>query len=70
MAIGLQSCEEAPTNCPTSKQVFGAVLASGLWNPTKTPPVFQNFTVTVPSPFPAGPAKLNVAYFTLIGVRI
>lgn len=30
--------------------------------------MFQNFTVTVPS-FPAGPAKLNLAYFTLVGVR-
>ncbi|KAJ5273306.1 hypothetical protein N7478_008431 [Penicillium angulare] len=49
---------------------MGTVLYNGAFDPvyheTYLPP-YQNFTVTVPSKFPAGNLQVNVAHFSLVG---
>ncbi|KAF8737485.1 hypothetical protein AX14_012783 [Amanita brunnescens Koide BX004] len=66
-AMGLASCASGPCSPPALDNFFGTVLEYGLYTPTKTPPVFQNFSVKVPDWWQGGPAQLNVAYFSLIG---
>ncbi|KAI8970727.1 hypothetical protein BD414DRAFT_510689 [Trametes punicea] len=74
VAIGLLSCAEmSPTgSCDVidTSQGIGTVLYSGPYSPvqrTGGTDLSQNFTVTVPSDFPAGAAALSVAHFSLIG---
>lgn len=59
------------TPCRTPDQVLGNVLYSGPYTPIQYSdniPEYQNFSVPVPDWYSAGPAQLNVVYFSLIGV--
>ncbi|KAI1794784.1 hypothetical protein LXA43DRAFT_1058811 [Ganoderma leucocontextum] len=71
VAIGLLSCAPAGT-CdgidPT--QELGSVLFAGPYAPQAVPgstTLVQNYTVTIPSDFPSGPALLSVPHFVLVG---
>ncbi|KAF9065038.1 hypothetical protein BDP27DRAFT_1425213 [Rhodocollybia butyracea] len=70
LVIGLASC----ANCPGPSKELGTTLYNGGFDPkftskpgTTTLPPHQNFTLTVPSTFPQGPAQLGVAHFALVG---
>ena len=77
VAIGLLSCagRAPPGTCdgidPT--QELGTVLFAGPYAPQVAVPggttLVQNYTVTIPSDFPSGPALLSVPHFVLVGVR-
>ncbi|KAF9445455.1 hypothetical protein P691DRAFT_675614 [Macrolepiota fuliginosa MF-IS2] len=72
VVIGVQSCV---TRCPAPSDTMGQVLYSGSYNPQRDPAnrtkqPFQNFTVTVPSNLPKGPAQIGVAHFSLIGAGL
>ena len=76
VAIGLLPCAgRAPAGTcdgidPT--QELGTVLFAGPYTPQAVPgstTLVQNYTVTVPSDFPSGPALLSVPHFVLVGVR-
>lgn len=70
VAIGVASCTSAP--CRSPADILGDVLYSGPYTPipySNVEPEYQNFTVSVPNGFPAGPAQLNIAHFYLVGVR-
>ncbi|KAF8737482.1 hypothetical protein AX14_012781 [Amanita brunnescens Koide BX004] len=70
VAIAVASCANTP--CRTPDQVLGDVVYKGPYTPflySNIIPEYQNFTVSIPSGFPAGPAQLNVAHFSLVGVR-
>ncbi|KAI9057494.1 hypothetical protein FKP32DRAFT_1598230 [Trametes sanguinea] len=73
VAIGIQSCVNGPAGqCPagTSSGNIGTPLFQGLYAPTPVgnghSDLAQNFTVTVPSFLPPGPALLSVAHFALV----
>ena len=75
MAIGLITCVgRAPSGtCEgfSTAEQFGSVLFAGPYTPHLPPgstTLVQNFTVTVPNDFQAGPAALSVAHFNLVGV--
>ncbi|KAM5538613.1 hypothetical protein V8D89_007642 [Ganoderma adspersum] len=75
VAIGLLSCVgQAPAGTcdgidPT--QELGTVLFAGPYAPQAAVPggttLVQNYTVTIPSDFPSGPALLSVPHFVLVG---
>ena len=70
VAIGVASCASSP--CRSPADILGDVVYSGPYTPipySNVQPEYQNFTVSVPNGFPAGPAQLNVAHFYLVGVR-
>ena len=54
-------------------QELGTVLFAGPYAPQAATPggttLVQNYTVTIPSDFPSGPALLSVPHFVLVGVR-
>lgn len=73
IAIGFWPCN-GPCNRTDVTEVMGNLVYSGAYNPQLTSagwkPPYQNFTVTVPSQFvPGSEVSLNVAHFSLIGVR-
>ncbi|KAF9058772.1 hypothetical protein BDP27DRAFT_1240304 [Rhodocollybia butyracea] len=70
LIIGLASC----TNCPGPSKSLELLCVIFLYNGGFDPepgtgslPPHQNFTLTVPSTFPQGPAQLGVAHFALVG---
>ncbi|KAF8336750.1 hypothetical protein F5887DRAFT_1078552 [Amanita rubescens] len=68
IVIAVDSC--AMTPCRTPDQVLGDVLYSGPYTPYQYSNVvaeYQNFSIPIPTWYSAGPAQLNVAYFSLIG---
>ncbi|KAI0755329.1 hypothetical protein C8Q80DRAFT_1266798 [Daedaleopsis nitida] len=74
VAIGLLSCvNKAPAGtCDgiDNSEEFGSVLYAGPYDPKLAPgtgSLVQNYTVTVPDGFQAGPAVLGVAHFNLVG---
>ena len=73
IAIGFWPCNGACNETDVT-QVLGSLAYSGPYNPQLTgeawKPPYENFTVTVPSHFvPGSEVSLNVAHFSLIGVR-
>ncbi|KAE9405576.1 hypothetical protein BT96DRAFT_934816 [Gymnopus androsaceus JB14] len=75
LVIALLSCASA--SCPGPSEELGTVLYDGPFSPvfttepgTTTLPPHQNFTLTVPESFAAGPAQLGVAHFSLIGASV
>ncbi|KAI0669156.1 hypothetical protein C8Q78DRAFT_198555 [Trametes maxima] len=76
VAIGLLSCvgQAPPGTCDgiDTTEEIGFPIYAGPYTPQLRPggsDLFQNFTVTVPQGFPAGPAALSVAHFSLVGAR-
>ena len=74
VVIGFWACN-GPCNETDVSQIMGNVVYNGPYSPQLVDPGFkppyQNFTVTVPSHFvPGSEVSLNVAHFTLIGVRL
>ncbi|KAI0632497.1 hypothetical protein C8Q77DRAFT_1218845 [Trametes polyzona] len=77
VAIGLLPCagRAPPGTCDgidTTEQI-GIALYAGSYTPQLRPggsDLFENFTVSVPSDFPSGPAALSVAHFSLVGVSV
>ncbi|KAJ7023070.1 hypothetical protein C8F04DRAFT_970561 [Mycena alexandri] len=71
VVIGFLSCNGRPA-CPAASEVLGSILYNGPFNPQfvtgVSRPPHQNFTVTIPSTFPSGPAQLAVSHFSLVGV--
>ncbi|KAF9058875.1 hypothetical protein BDP27DRAFT_1239907 [Rhodocollybia butyracea] len=84
LIIGLASCTNCPAwnYCASFLCTFSRLLltfccscTNGGFDPeftsepgTGSLPPHQNFTLTVPSTFPQGPAQLGVAHFALVGV--
>ena len=74
IAIGFWPCN-GPCNRTDVTEVMGSLVYSGPYNPQLNTtanwrPPYQNFTVTVPEHFtPGSEVSLNVAHFSLIGVR-
>ncbi|KAF8956515.1 hypothetical protein BDZ97DRAFT_1851249 [Flammula alnicola] len=69
MVIGFVPCTTA-TTCPPPDGQIGSVLFNGHFNPQlhEIPAEpYQNFTVTIPTFTPVGPAQVLTARFHLIG---
>ena len=70
LVIAVNPCGGPCHNPPGD--ALGTILFNGPWNPQfQTSPPFgplQNFTLTLPSTLPAGPAQLAVFHVALIGV--
>ncbi|KAF8885680.1 hypothetical protein CPB84DRAFT_1788131 [Gymnopilus junonius] len=70
LVIGLFSCFNGPAGCPGPEEV-GTVLFNGKFKPTvhtgEQFQIYENFSLTVPSDFPAGAAQLSTNRFHLIG---
>ncbi|KAF8624057.1 hypothetical protein AX15_006072 [Amanita polypyramis BW_CC] len=72
VAIGIASCADPQSPCLPASQGLSTVLYNGPYYPKlhQPPPIkprYQNFTVSIPSWMPKGPAQLNVAYAGLFG---
>ncbi|KAJ5639606.1 uncharacterized protein N7484_007468 [Penicillium longicatenatum] len=67
VVIGIADCTYG---CWPASEAVGTILYNGPFDPvyheTYMPP-YQNYTITVPSTFPAGNHQLNVAHFYLVG---
>ena len=69
LIVSIASCAESP--CLPPSEVLGYVMYQGPYKPIyyqSYDPPHENFTVTIPSGFPKGPAQLNIAHFALVGV--
>ena len=74
IAIGFWPCNGPCNQSDVNTEVLGDLAYSGPYDPQLREagwkPPYQNFTVTVPSHFvPGSEVSLNVAHFSLIGVR-
>ncbi|KAF8628184.1 hypothetical protein AX15_004050 [Amanita polypyramis BW_CC] len=73
VVISVASCGQRA--CLPPSDILGLTLYNGSFNPqfhtdvTPGAPPYQNFTVTIPTSFTKGAAQLNIAHFTLVGVR-
>jgi len=67
VAFGIQSCA---AGCGSD---LGTMIFAGNYTPTihnVGEPLYQNFTLTVPSGLASGPSLLSVAHFYLIGAGL
>ncbi|KAF5348506.1 hypothetical protein D9756_009646 [Leucocoprinus leucothites] len=73
VVIGIAPCFS--NFCPPPSDQMGNLLYSGPYDPQRDPNsgsivIYQNFTVTIPSHIPEGPAVLGVAHFYLLGAAL
>lgn len=71
VAIGIASCSSG--GCHPADEMMGTILYNGKFDPVyheSSQPPYQNFTVEVPTSLAHGPAQINVAHATLIGVSL
>ncbi|KAG2142808.1 uncharacterized protein EDB93DRAFT_1252270 [Suillus bovinus] len=69
IALGIRSCVNG--FCPDPADGLEYVLYAGPWTPEPHDSPngnYQNFTVTIPSYFPEGPAIFTLTHFYLIGL--
>lgn len=70
MAIAIGVVSWPSRACQPASNIMGFNMYNGLFDamyPQAYLPLYQNFTVAVPSSFVVGQAQVNVAHATLIG---